>query len=146
MKHAYSHRFAAHKGFTLVESIIVLVVLGIAAVGIISLQSQIFSGQSGNKDIQVGVQLMQECAEKLLAKGRANYADTDLLTSAAATTSCNTITLPDYNAPTVPTLTAGNSGTTGMAACPFITGTNCKLIRVTQGDLTNGITFMLVRR
>ena len=66
------------RGFTLVESIIVLVVLGIAAVAMISLQGNIFYSQSSSKDIQVGAQLMQECAEQILAmRRRISYSSVD---------------------------------------------------------------------
>jgi prepilin-type N-terminal cleavage/methylation domain-containing protein len=70
MRHARPHRFAGSRGFTLVESIIVLVALSIAAATIISMQGNIFFGQSANKDLEVGVQLMQECAEQILATRR----------------------------------------------------------------------------
>lgn len=70
MKGSRIVRLAASKGFTLVETLIVMVVLGIAAVAISSLQGNIFWRQAGNQTIQVGVQLMQECAEQILAKRR----------------------------------------------------------------------------
>lgn len=145
MRHAYPDRFVAHRGFTLVESIIVLVVLSIAAVGIISLQSRIFSGQSSNKTIQVGVQLMQECAEKILATARTSggYSDSSLTDRNADSSNCSEMTLTGYNAPTV-TIVSGNSTTANMGACPNATGTDCKLVSITQGGL-NSITLMLVK-
>ena len=124
----------AARGFTLVETLIVMVVLGIAAVTIISLQGNLFTGQAQNRNIVVGTQLMQECAELLLAKSRSNYNDSCLASGAAATTCCATITVAGYGAPTVPTLSAGNSTTAaGMAAaCPFATGSDCKLDGVSR--------------
>jgi len=133
----------AVRGFTLVETLLVMVVLGIAAVTIISLQGNLFSGQAQNKNIVVGTQLMQECAELLLAKSRINYNDSCLASGAAATTCCATITVTGYGAPTVPTLSAGNSTSANMAACPFGTGSDCKLVSVTQGGLSP-ITLMLI--
>ena len=70
MRNSHTSCFAAHRGFTLVESIIALVVLGIASASIISLQSTIFNGQANNKNMEVGTQLMQECAELVLATRR----------------------------------------------------------------------------
>jgi len=70
MKRLRIIQLAAGKGFTLVETLIVMVVLGIAAVSIVSQQGNIFSGQASNQTIQVGVQLMQECAEQILARRR----------------------------------------------------------------------------
>ncbi len=133
----------AARGFTLVETLMVMVVLGIAAVTIVSLQGNLFSGQAQNRDIVVGTQLMQECAELLLSKSRINYNDSCLASGAAATTCCATITVAGYGAPTVPTLSAGNSATANMAACPFVTGSDCKLVSVTQGGLSP-ITLMLI--
>lgn len=70
MRHPRPLRFATQRGFTIIESIIALVILAIASVAIVSLQSDIFSGQSDNKSMEVGVQLMQECAEKILGVRR----------------------------------------------------------------------------
>ncbi len=148
MKHVHPVRFAASRGFTLVESIIVLVVLGIAAVGIISLQSQIFSGQSDIKNIQIGVQLMQECAEQVLATRRASasgYGDVNS-TNFNTTPKCGTVlafvdttVTPNktYSIPSVeidPYIGAG---------CPTDTDITCKRVLIRQDGLTP-ITLMLV--
>ena len=141
-------RVAAHvfncraRGFTLVETLIVMVVLGIAAVTVANLSSSLFQGQTTNREIVVGSQLMQECAESLLAKGRNLFSDSCLADSAAATACCSSFTATGYSAPTV-TLTPGNSGTTGMAACPNSAGSDCKLISVTRGGL-KPVTLMLI--
>lgn len=147
MRDAHPCIFARSSGFTLVESIIVLVVLAIAAAAIVSLQGNIFYGQSDNKDLQVGVQLMQECAEQILAIRQKNsqnngYSDSSLTDRTAATSNCSGMTVTGYSAAKV-TITSGNSSTTGMAACPTSTGTNCKLVSITEGGLTP-VTLMLV--
>ena len=118
MRHARPDRFAGSRGFTLVESIIVLVVLSIAAVAIISMQGNIFYGQSSNKDLQVGVQLMQECAEQVLATRRqSGY-------TAVNTDTCNTLgNLGGFGAPCV-TVTSDNAG----AACP--SGGPCNKVEI----------------
>lgn len=61
---------AASRGFTLIESVITMVVLGIAAITIVSLQGSLFTSRSNTVDLQVGGQLMQECAEQILAVRR----------------------------------------------------------------------------
>jgi len=132
MKPARIVRLAPGKGFTLVETLIVMVVLGIAAVAIISLQGNIFKGQTDNQAIQVGVQLMQECAEQILATRRAS--------GFAASTSCSAMTLPGYTAPIV-TTTVGSSTT--ITACPSATSNSCKLVSISQGGLTP-VTLLLV--
>ena len=131
MRQARPRRFAACKGFTLVESIMVLVTLGIAAAAIVSLQGNILHGQSGNKDLQVGVQLMQECAEQILSTRRqSGY-------SAVTTSSCSGVgALGAYSAPSV-AITDPYSGT----GCP--SGGTCKLVAISQSTLTP-ITLLLV--
>ena len=111
MRHAGSDRFARSRGFTLVESIVVLVVLSIAAVAIISMQGNIFYGQSGNRDIEVGVQLMQECAEQILVTRRQiGYASVDQDT-------CNS--LGNYGGFGVPDVTVTANDVTGTPSpCP----------------------------
>jgi prepilin-type N-terminal cleavage/methylation domain-containing protein len=146
--HARPDRFNRSGGFTLIESIMVLVVLGIAAVGILSLQGAIFRGAAGNKDIQVSVQLMQECAEVILAKRRASgYSDALLAdTTLTASTACNAITLANYDHPTVTIKdgsATGGGGPTTIAACPTTAAGSCKLVTITRGGLTP-ITLMLV--
>lgn len=58
------------RGFTLIETLLVMVVLGIASATIISLQGGIFAGQSSSQDLQMGTQIVQECAEQVLALRR----------------------------------------------------------------------------
>lgn len=140
-------------GFTLIELILVIVVLAIASVGIISLNANIFSGQTTNTSLQIGTALMQDCAELILAK---RERDSDGINAAAlapgapaaaATTLCSgatvTVSGTAYPAPIV-TITAGNSGTGGMSACPYTTGTDCKLVSIQQGSLTP-ITLLLAK-
>ena len=124
-------RPATWKGFTLVESIIVLVILAIAAAAIASLQGSIFYGQSDSKDRQVGVQLIQACAEQVLAVRRqSGY-------TAVNANTCSTLgSFGAYSASTL-TITDPYSGT----GCP--SGGVCKLVSVTQGGLTP-LTLLLV--
>lgn len=131
------------RGFTLVETLIVITVLGIAAAAIASLNGNLFYGQSSVKSMQVGTQLMQECAEQLLAIRRGSgFSASALADSASATSSCSGITLTGYGAPAV-TVTSGNSTTANMGACPYSTGTDCKLLSISQGGMTP-LSLMLV--
>jgi prepilin-type N-terminal cleavage/methylation domain-containing protein len=139
MRPTHPDWFAACKGFTLVESIIVLVTLGIAAVAIISLQHNIFYGLSQDKDIQVSTRLVQACAEHILAIARQSggYSSITLAgPGTAATTSCGNLpTVSGYNAPSV-TIADGNSGSIATTyskwdACPYSSGALCKLVSIT---------------
>lgn len=122
MRHARADRLPGSGGFTLVESIIVLVLLGIAAVAIVSMQGNIFYGQSGNKDLQVGVQLIQECAEQILAtRRRAGY------TSVTAATCSALGNYGGFGAPSV-TLTDGNGAS--VTFCPSASSTCTAVISI----------------
>lgn len=123
------------RGFTLIETLIVMVVLGIAAVTIAGLSGNLFQGQTENRQIVVGSQLMQECAELMLAKARENYADSCLASAGAATDCCSTFTTPGYSAPEVTLLSTGNSSSSEMGACPYSTGSDCKLLKISQGGM-----------
>lgn len=116
MKHARLPRCAA--GFTLIESIVVLIVLSIAALGVASLSSGIFDAQDDNKTLQTGAQLLQGCAEQVLAIRREQ--------GYAASLSCGFNSMPSgFAAPTV------ESATYTGAGCPTaVAGTQCKLVTI----------------
>ena len=66
---------AAHTrqtGFSLLEIIITIVVLGIAAVAILSMFGQAAGSLAINEDIQTAAQLAQSCSEHVLATRRAS--------------------------------------------------------------------------
>jgi prepilin-type N-terminal cleavage/methylation domain-containing protein len=114
MKHVRSVRFGAAKGFTLIESIIVMVVLGIAAAAIISLQGNIFKGQADNAAAETGVQMTQQCAEQILAT-RWNAASGY---SSVTTSTCSA--LGSYSVAVTPTYPSGTSAFgcgTGITCC-----------------------------
>lgn len=128
-------QIAAAKGFTLVESIIVLVVLGIAAAGIAMQSGHIFDSEADNRTMQVGLQLMQECAERVLATSRASP-------GVAITPSCPAALAGSGFA----AATATPSAYAG-AGCP--SGNTCRLVTIkvaTTGGVTlnNPITVLLI--
>ena len=130
-------------GFTLVESVNVIVVLAITGVAIVSMQTRIFGGQTSVKDLQVGTRLMQECAEQVLATrryGQDGYtlvtSDTNVTSNPFNATACGGVTaLAGYAIPAV-TYTDPYTG----PGCPTPT---CKLVSISQGGLTP-LTLMLV--
>jgi hypothetical protein len=117
------------------ESIIALVLLAIASAAIVSLSGTIFAGQAGSKDLEVGTQLMQECAEQVLATRRlgGGYAAVNANTCSALGN------LGGFGAPSV-TITSNTT-----AACP--TSATCETVAIsvqkTGANLTP-ITLMLV--
>jgi prepilin-type N-terminal cleavage/methylation domain-containing protein len=120
------------RGFTLIELILVVITLAIAALGIATQSSHIFDSQDANKTLQVGLQLMNECAEQVLATSRAG--------GFVATPAC-TQTFTGFAAPAVTT----TSPYTG-AACPA--GSTCKLVTISVAPSSGGsltpITLLLV--
>lgn len=116
------------RGFTLVELIIAMVVLGTATVAIVSLHGGVLRGQSDNMDILVGAQLLQECTEKVLATRRRA---TNGYVSVVSSANCGGLAgLSGFDAPSVNVTDVDNSTN---AACPI--GAACKLvvISVTKG-------------
>jgi len=100
------------RGFTLIETLAVMVLLGIAAATVITLQGAVFTRQSENKDLQVGVQLLQECGEQILALRRhvpgPGYA-------AVTTSACSL--LGNVGGFGVPVVTLHDDAGTSVAAC-----------------------------
>lgn len=129
-------RFAAARGFTLIELIISMVLLGIAATTVVMLSSNIFRGLQENRDNLAKSQLMQECFESLLAKGKKNFTDPVLADEKTATAFCKTLgPLGDYSPATVSELKIGASDT--IPACPWDVsdGKSCKLITIKHDDM-----------
>lgn len=58
------------RGFTLVETIIVIGLLTTVSLGLLAMQPQVIKTQTAGRDEFVGVELMQACAERLLAVRR----------------------------------------------------------------------------
>jgi len=62
------------RGFTLMETLVAIVLLAIVATGIISLNGQLFMQSEYMRSLQIGTQLQQACMEQVLAqKKNAGY-------------------------------------------------------------------------
>lgn len=106
------------RGFTLMETLIAMLLLGVVSAGIISLNGQLFWQSSRMYSLQQATQMQQACVEKLLTvRENAGY---------NATLDCN-----DLNAlGTGYTLSVTQANTS--QACP--TGLNCKLVSVSVAN------------
>ena len=127
-----TRRFAS-AGITLIEMIVVIVILGVTMIAIISLQAQVNRGQSDNKDYELGVQLLQECAEKVLAvRRKSGYASVNAST-------CNTLpALSGYSA---------SIAVSTPVSPTCLSGTTCQImaVSVSNGTSTLGpVNIMLV--
>ena len=58
------------RGFTLIETIIVIGLLTLVSLGILAMQPQVFKVQNSGRDQFVGFELTRACAERLLAVRR----------------------------------------------------------------------------
>jgi prepilin-type N-terminal cleavage/methylation domain-containing protein len=136
------------KGFTLLEMIIVIVLLGIASAAVVGMVSQVNAGSSENTTLQVGGQLLQECGEWILANHRRdkNFFD-DVLTVG---TSTNCFSGPGtYSGFSTPSVTISDVST-DASLCPagYSPAAQCKqaVVTVTSGTTSLAqMTFVVVR-
>lgn len=132
------------RGFTLLEMIIVMVILGIASVAVVTMVANLGAGQGDNRDLQVGTQLLQECGEWIVAQHRRDVTFFD--STLASNTSCYGLSSyvtsdgATFGPPDVVVTTYTGS------ACP--TGGQCKNAAVTiskDGATLTTLNVMLVR-
>ncbi len=137
---ASTGRRRASRGFTLMETVVVVLVLAIAGTGIVALQGKLFQSQTPVKNMQVGSRLMLECAEHILATRRFSEGGYDVINAnnGFGANQCGT-GLPALSGYTVPSVSLTDPYT--GAACPE--GGTCKLATITQGGLAN-VTLLLV--
>jgi len=122
--------FTLHRcqGFTLVETIIVLVVVAIAAAGITVMTGNIFSSQKDNTTLQLGMKVAQECAEHIIMRRRAT-ADFSTFTP-----TCPATTMSGFAAASVSYLRQNQPG---GPTCPTGT-TTCMLVTITPRTAAAG--------
>jgi prepilin-type N-terminal cleavage/methylation domain-containing protein len=127
------------RGFTLVETMIVVLVLSVAALGIAGLIGNVFKQQSDVDATQVRTQLLTECAEQILAvrKYQKDGFATVIQGATYGTNACGGI--PPLTGYAVASVTI--TDTYAHAACTV--STNCKLVEITQ-DGGTALTFLLV--
>jgi len=127
------------RGFTLIEMVIIIVILGIAAATVVTMVANVGKGTSDNTDLEIGTQLLQECAENVISQHRR---DENFFSVTAGTGSANCYALTTYGSFDSPVVAVASYTGTG---CP--TGASCKTATVTVskgGVALNTITFMLV--
>ena len=125
-------------GFTLIELIMVIVVLAIAAVALLSGYGQVADTIGTDATLQAGVQLARACGEYLIAERRDDPRKGYSGVISAGSRICNVVPDPQGLTVTV-TFTPYTA-----AACPA--GTTCTLagITVTQGSETLDTTSLML--
>jgi prepilin-type N-terminal cleavage/methylation domain-containing protein len=128
---------SATRGFTLVEVLMVIVIVGAAAAGIAGMQGSLFQNRASVEDMQVRTSLMQACAEQVLAIRRYAPDGYDFVdTSLGSFANCGGLTaFGGYAVPSVTVVTFAG------AACP--TNGICKTVTISQGGMA-ALTLMLV--
>ena len=109
----------ASRGFTLMETLVAILLLALLAVSATGLNGQLFMQSSNMRNLQMGTQLQQACVEQVLAQRKA--------TGYATTFSCASLNAQGF------TLTANDAPS--VQYCP--SGLQCRQISVAVSG--NGI-------
>jgi prepilin-type N-terminal cleavage/methylation domain-containing protein len=124
-------------GFTLIEMVLVIVLLGIGTIGVLSMFGQVAKSVPASRDVQAAAQGAQACAEHILgARRSAQVAVADI--DAAI---CNAL-------PAVSgfTRSVAVSDVSAGAACPDSAAGTCiqAVVTVANADVTSSVTLMVV--
>ena len=123
MKKLNLNRRHTFRGFTLIELVVVIGMISVAARPILGLFIESAKSIESNYDIQTATQLVQECAEHMLAEKR-----TRVVAYASLSTDCTALTYP-FNGFPAPTVTITDPyDVTGVAGCPATA--SCKLVQI----------------
>jgi prepilin-type N-terminal cleavage/methylation domain-containing protein len=109
------------EGFTLIEMVIVILLLGITSTAIISLNRGMFSNAGNMRELQTNVQLLQACAERVRTL---RYLSGFNQTSTDYDTACEALPLVSANSNK---FLVTNVSTTA-SSCP--SGATCQLVEI----------------
>ena len=131
------------RGFTLLELVLVMILVGIAAVPVLGMFNQVNRSLLVSQDAQLARQLVHEQAEQLLADKR-NLG----FNAASLNPGSITVNLPAPFAGMDRTVSIATHNSTSLGACPA--GASCKLVQVDVslaggGRLLATTNFMIVQ-
>jgi prepilin-type N-terminal cleavage/methylation domain-containing protein len=131
----------AHRGFSVIELIMVIVVVAIAAVAIGGAFASMSRSLALNEDLQRASQVAQECAEHILSRTRPPRGHYAAVAAAAPSAECNGLAAAGFNR-TV-NVTAMATGGTSLCAA----GWACKRVQVSvsKGAAAVEVNFMIVQ-
>jgi prepilin-type N-terminal cleavage/methylation domain-containing protein len=127
------------RGFTLIELIIAIVVVAIAAVAIGSAFAYMSRSQVLGTDLQRASQIAQECAEHIVGRGRKPNSYAQVAPVSVGSTICDALPAPGGGF--TRTVDIRDTGITG-AVCTA--GWNCKHVQVTAARGTAQVTVNLM--
>ena len=142
------------RGFTLLEVVLVILLMGIASAAVVGMVAQVAAGQDDNTELRVGAQLLQECGEWLVANHRRDENFFPNVLTIGTSSNCfsgSNAYDPDGTGPiaSFSAVSVTISNAAGSPACPTApSGAECKnaLLSVTNGTVTlNTVNILLVR-
>ncbi len=123
----------SQRGFTLLEMVIVILLLGITAAAIIPLNGGLFKNDRQMRNLQSTSQLLQACAEQIMAQRRLNgFVDAPAPTYYDAICEAMPIVPVGSNSFTVTSASSNND-----PSCP--PAATCQLVLIRVNDTTNAI-------
>jgi prepilin-type N-terminal cleavage/methylation domain-containing protein len=125
------------RGFTLLEMVLVIVLLGVGTIGVLSMFGQVAKSLPASRDVQAAAQGAQACAEYILGarrSGQVAVADIDA-------TICNVLPAVSGFSRSVAV-----SDVSAGAACPDSAAGTCvqAVVTVASADVTSSVTLMVV--
>lgn len=141
---------ARSRGFTLIELVMIIVLLGVGGTAILSLFGNVARSLDDNQDTQTGIQLVQECAEYIMAFRRSTdpargYAGVAI---GVNTGQCNAAFTAVSGFTTAPQVDVVGRDSGSLPACPSVVANSCKQVtmRINKGgQVMAQATLMLVQ-
>lgn len=134
------------QGFSLIEIVLIIVLLGVGAAAMVGMFSNVGRTLGDNQGVQTGAQLIQKCAEHIMAFRRSTLSSQGYtnVTTGNNTGICTAsfTAVAGFTAAPVVNVTARNS--TSLAACP---SSDCKQVDISiskSGVTMASLTLMLV--
>ena len=130
------------RGFSLIELIIAIVVVAIAAVAIGSAFAYMSRSQVLGTDLQRASQIAQECAEHIVGRGRKPNTYAQVTPVSANSTICDSLPAPGGGF--TRTVNIRDQATAGVTGTVCTAGWNCKHVQVTAARGTAQVTVNLM--
>lgn len=120
-----------HRGFSLIEVVIIMVLISVGALGLNSMLGTSMASLNTNEDLQKATQYAQECAERVLAQRRNDGFESFGMSIFTCNPSGDN---PDGFTRTVNPVGASYTGD-GTSACP--NGMTCRNVSITVTSTNN---------
>lgn len=138
------------KGFSLIELVAIIVLLSVGATAFLALFGNVSRTLDENQDTQTGIQLVQECAEYIMAFRRSTDPARGYGGIATGTNTglCNAVFVAVAGFTSAPQVDVVAHNSASLAACPTAAANSCKQVdlRINKGGVVMArTTLMLVQ-